>query len=244
MQTGRISARILKSEYYPSGYLLDTVFASDVSPVWREIEFGLELLKKGVVWRVGNGNSILIFRDSWISRQSSLKVLSLKTWSRIRWVNQLMLPQAREWNVPLIEKLFHNFDAEEICKIKIPLNETEDHLAWNYEKNGIFTVRSAYRLGMNLKQQEEIVGSSRSISTGRENLWNLMWKAHVPHKVHIVAWRIATDSLPTKENKRRRTLEIDGICNICGIEKEDAHHAIVNCTKARALREKIREHWA
>ena len=79
MQNGRISARILKSEYYPSGYLLDTVFASDVSPVWREIEFGLELLKKGVVWRVGNGNSILIFRDSWISRQSSLKVLSLKT---------------------------------------------------------------------------------------------------------------------------------------------------------------------
>lgn len=63
-------------------------------------------------------------------------------------------------------------------------------------------------------------------------------------KVRIVAWRIATDSLPTKENKRRRTLEIDGICNICGIEKEDAHHVVVNCTKARALREKIRELWA
>ena len=98
-----------------------------------------------------------------------------------------MLPQAREWNISLIHKLFHNFNAEEICKIKIPLNETEDHLAWNYEKNGIFTVRSAYRLGMNLKQQEGIVGSFRSISSGRENLWNLVWKAQVPHKVRIVS---------------------------------------------------------
>ena len=97
---------------------------------------------------------------------------------------------------------------------------------------------------MNLKQQEETAGSSHSINNGRENLWNLIWKAQVPHKVHIVAWRIAIDSLPTKENKRRRTLEIDGRCNICGIEKEDDHHVVVNCTKARALREKIRELWA
>ena len=43
---------------------------------------------------------------------------------------------------------------------------------------------------------------------------------------------------------KHRSLEIDGICNICGIEKEDAHHVVVNCTKARALREKIREPWA
>ena len=101
-----LCARILKSKYYPNGNLLDTVFASDASPVWRGIEFGLELLKKGVVWRVGNGNSIQILRDNWIPRQSGLKVLSLKTWSRIRWVNQLMLPQAREWNVLEILALF------------------------------------------------------------------------------------------------------------------------------------------
>ena len=180
-------ARVLKSKYYPNGNLMDKVFTSDASPVWRGIEFGLELLKKGVVWRVGNGNSIQILRDNWIPRQSGLMVKSLKTWSRIRWVNQLILPQTREWNVPLINQLFYRFDAEEICKIKLPVSETEDHLAWNYEKNGIFTVRSAYRLGMNLKQQEGIVGSFRSISYGRENLWNLVWKAQVPHKVRIVA---------------------------------------------------------
>lgn len=104
----------------------------------------------------------------------------------------------------------------------------------------MFTVRSAYKLEMCLKQQETTAGSSSNASTGRENLWNLIWKAQVPHKIRIVVWRIASDSLPTKENKRRITLEVDGICNIV----EDAQHAVLNCTKATALPEEMREHWA
>lgn len=36
-----LCARVFKSKYYPNGNLLDTVFASDASPVWRAIEFGL-----------------------------------------------------------------------------------------------------------------------------------------------------------------------------------------------------------
>ena len=50
-----LCARVLKAKYFPNGNILDTVFASDASPVWRAIEFGLELLKKGIIWRVGNG---------------------------------------------------------------------------------------------------------------------------------------------------------------------------------------------
>lgn len=55
-----LCARVLKSKYYPNGDLLDTVFASDASPAWRGIEFGLQVLKKGLIWRVGNGKRIQI----------------------------------------------------------------------------------------------------------------------------------------------------------------------------------------
>lgn len=44
-----LCARVIKLKYYPHGNLLDTVFASDASPVWRGIEAGLELLKKGII---------------------------------------------------------------------------------------------------------------------------------------------------------------------------------------------------
>ena len=100
--------------------MLDTVFTSDGSPVWHGIEYGLELLKKGVVWRLGNGKSIQILRDNWIPRQSGLSIQSMKTRSRLRWVNQLLLPHSNDWNKQIIDKLFYNFDSEEIYKIKLP----------------------------------------------------------------------------------------------------------------------------
>lgn len=139
-----LCARVLKSKYYPKGDLLDTVFASDASQVWRGIEHGLELLKKGLVWRVGNGKRIQIQRDQWIPRRSGLKVANFKRRSRLRWVNQLMKPNEKEWDEALIHQLFYEFDAMEICKIKLPRRDIEDCVAWHGEKSGSFSVRSAY----------------------------------------------------------------------------------------------------
>lgn len=50
-----LCARLLKAKYYPSGQLLDTVFSGNGSSVWKGILHGLDLLKRGVIWRVGNG---------------------------------------------------------------------------------------------------------------------------------------------------------------------------------------------
>jgi hypothetical protein len=66
----------------------------------------------------------------------------------------------------------------------------------------------------------------------------------VPNKIRIFAWRCASDNLATKKNKWRRTLEIDSICNICGISDETSYHATVVCPKAKALRHKMRQVWS
>ena len=41
-----LCARVLKSKYYPNGELLDTVFATDASPVWKELNLGWSYSKK------------------------------------------------------------------------------------------------------------------------------------------------------------------------------------------------------
>lgn len=69
-----LCARVLKSKYYPRGELMDTVFASDASQAWRGIEHGLELLKKGLIWRVGMEKKIKIQRDQWVPRKIGLKI--------------------------------------------------------------------------------------------------------------------------------------------------------------------------
>ena len=55
-----LCARVLKTRYFPHGNMLDTVFAANPSPVWKGVEFGLELLKKGIISRIGNGRNELI----------------------------------------------------------------------------------------------------------------------------------------------------------------------------------------
>jgi hypothetical protein len=55
-----LCAQILKAKYFPNGELTDTVFPRETSPAWKAIEHGLELVKKGIIWRVGTGENIEI----------------------------------------------------------------------------------------------------------------------------------------------------------------------------------------
>jgi hypothetical protein len=63
-----LCARLLKSEYYPNGRLEDTIFSSNPSPTWQAIVHGLDLLKKGIVWRIANGQNVRIWPDRGIAR--------------------------------------------------------------------------------------------------------------------------------------------------------------------------------
>lgn len=71
-------ARLLRAKYYSNGNSLDTVFTGNLSAIWKGIEHGLELLKRGVIWRGGNGESIRTRRDPWIPKGPVLKLVTPK----------------------------------------------------------------------------------------------------------------------------------------------------------------------
>jgi hypothetical protein len=85
-----LCARVLKAKYYPNGRLEDTVFSGNASSTWTAISYGLELLKKGLVWRVCNGQSIRIWRDPWIPRPYSNRFVSTKRRCGLRFVSELI----------------------------------------------------------------------------------------------------------------------------------------------------------
>jgi hypothetical protein len=73
-----LCARLLKAKYYPNGDLLDTAFPSKTSPTWKALMHGLELLKKGAIWRVADGSKIKIWHHQWIPRGWSLRPSEVK----------------------------------------------------------------------------------------------------------------------------------------------------------------------
>ncbi|KAM0864202.1 hypothetical protein ACQ4PT_044078 [Festuca glaucescens] len=96
---------------------------------------------------------------------------------------------------------------------------------------------------MQPKLQDLCGGQSSVNPTGERKVWDLVWKANYPPKLRIFAWRVASDSLGTRQNLNRRIATVNPTCSICGCEVEDAHHALITCTVARALREELRMQW-
>jgi hypothetical protein len=85
-----LCARAMKAKYYPNGNLLDTSFTQNCSQTWRGIMHGLELMKQGVMWRIGDGSKVNIWRSNWIPRDTGLKITGRRRSCRLKWVSRLM----------------------------------------------------------------------------------------------------------------------------------------------------------
>jgi ribonuclease HI len=218
-----LCAQLLKARYYPSANLLDTAFIQNTSPSWQGIVYGLELLKKGIIWRIGSGTSVRLFRDNWLPRLDAPKVTAVRGMRR--------------------RQTCHPLDVATILSIRIPTRASEDFVAWTPEKSGQFTVRSAYQLGLQPALDSMSLGQSSSEPGGDRKIWDLVWKAGVPPKMRIFAWKAATNTLAVREALHRRMSKVDPVCIICGRGIEDSHHALVTCTIARVLREEMRQFW-
>lgn len=59
-------AKILKARYFARSPFIDNTTGSNPSYVWRSIVWGRELLKVGSYWRVGSGETLLVYRNCWL----------------------------------------------------------------------------------------------------------------------------------------------------------------------------------
>ena len=201
-----------------------------------------ELLKKGLVWRIGNGQSVRIWRDSWIPHPVGRPPITQQGRCRLRRVSEL-LDEHGAWRGTLLQQYFLPVDVQEILKIKASPRLGADFLAWGAERTGIFTVRSAYRLALEDKLCPSSVAASRA-PDGRRAVWALLWRCPAPPKVRVFAWRLATNSLATWSNKFSQHMEVTDICPLCGLEREDTFHVFCRCPRAVHLWQTMVEVWS
>jgi len=60
-------------------------------------------------------------------------------------------------------------------------------------------------------------------------MWKKLWSLHLPPKVKSFAWRACKDILPTKANLGKRKVEVDLLCDRCGMEPESTIHVLKSC---------------
>lgn len=124
--------------------------------------------------------------------------------------------------------------------MNIPLSSRVqgDFLAWHYDKRGVFSVRSAYRMITGIKSQREDWLENRpshSNRAGEKKGWSNLWKAKVPSKVCVFVWRLAHTSLPTGTTRYDRNMITSPVCTICNSAEDTWRHSLFECHMARCV---------
>lgn len=95
----------------------------------------------------------------------------------------------------MIKECFSPLDAEDIINMPTGDKSAKDEIIWHLNKKGSFTVKSAYRLAMEVNCSQEASQSDISKS-GCE--WKSLWSLGVQPRIKVCTWKIVNDNIPSK----------------------------------------------
>jgi ribonuclease HI len=223
-------AQLMQAKYFPGKNILEATMGRRPSFAWRSIHGSCDLLKEGLIWRVGNGYSIKIWKDRWLPNPTTYQVFSPPTiLDPNASVNELLDGDSKWWNSQLVESIFSAEESQLILSIPPSSTNQPDTLIWRGSPNGCFTVRSAYYIQLEITKRGLATCSTNKEST---SLWKQLWALKIPNNQKNFLWRASQDILPTRGNLRRRKITDDYLCPICGLSEETTVHILWQCPSA------------
>ncbi|XP_042964706.1 uncharacterized protein LOC122298928 [Carya illinoinensis] len=220
-------ARVMQEKYFKGKSVLDARLGYSPSLVWKSLFSSVGLIKDGLLWRVGDGNTIKIWKDRWVLSssfhllQSYVKMLPTEAT-----VKQLIKEDRGKWNEELINEIFNKEEAEAIGNIPLSKMGTKDKMRWGCPQNGLFSVKSAYHLEYSRIRAKNGESSTMNLD---EVGWKSIWKLKNLEEFRIVN----NPSRPGQVDRRLiRWKKLDAM--VCKVNWDAALDAIV--AEAYALR--------
>jgi hypothetical protein len=174
-----LTSQIMEAEYYRGGNFLESLIGKRPSFAWRSIHSSQELLKEGLIWRIGNDSKVRIWKDRWVPSPSTYRIQSLPVLLNAdSMVSELIDVDTRWWKIELLESLFSREEVQSILSLPVSFTNREDVCIWRGSKNGIFTVRSAYYIQKELEKRRLAKSSS---SKDHCTFWRKIWDLRVPN---------------------------------------------------------------
>ncbi|XP_062015245.1 uncharacterized protein LOC133731834 [Rosa rugosa] len=227
-------SRIYKAKYYPDGDFWSASLMSSPSSCWRGIFEARSVLKNGVRWQVGDGQSIHIWDDPWLPRPSSFRPFIRRDGAPTL-VRELLLP-GLSWNSDVIAQWFEPEDVMLIFFIPLSQRSVSDRLIWHFDAKGLFSTKSAYKLAINLIHVDI---PSVSNPTPFVETWKRIWAARIPGKVKVHMWKVCASILPTVAQLRTKRIWVNDGCVFCNDGDESIHHISRDCSLVHDMLRKV-----
>lgn len=140
-----------------------------------------------------------------------------------------LLTASGQWNEQRVRDIFCEFDVEAI--LSTPCNgHGDDFWAWELEKHGVYSVRSAYR---KLEADRRLSKGNNLAEHSSDADWRTLWKLEVPPKVRVFWWGVLHEFLPARQVLFRRHIEKIANCEMCREPMETIKHVLVDSSVAR-----------
>ncbi|GJV66080.1 RNA-directed DNA polymerase, eukaryota, reverse transcriptase zinc-binding domain protein [Tanacetum coccineum] len=186
--------------------------------------------------KLGNGDKTIFWEDIWIDGKTLKnrfpRIYSLESCKLITVGAKLAQPSLeysfrRNPRGGVEQDQFNELSALVHDVSLIPMS---DRWKWDLESSGDFSVASVRKI-IDDKSLSDVDSKTR-------------WIKYVPIKVNVHAWKVKTDSLPTRFNVSRRGIDIDSImCAICDNGVETSRHLFFYCCMVKQIVRKITRWW-
>lgn len=182
---------------------------------------------QGLIRRIGTGEITSIWGTNWLPCDGLFRPMASTSANPPQMVSELIDGASNSWNLYQLQANLLPMDQEIIASIPLSTRRQHDFWAWHYEKSGIFTVRSAYRmLAHNREKRTDWIehNTRRSNISANQKDWTDLWKVKIPSKVRLFLWRLAHHSIPTGDVRHHRGMATTNSCSICGARAHGGIH--------------------
>lgn len=141
----KLWVRLFKDKYLRKTAFLDSFPSSNNSPIWRDILKGRDVLKKGLIVGIGNGNSTSLWYHHWVADKPLYLLMDKEVpESKAHWFVGHIIKNGA-WVLDDIKHLITEDIQNAILAVPLARSQNqEDFLRWRFTTNGVFSIKSAY----------------------------------------------------------------------------------------------------
>jgi len=131
--------KVFKARFFPNCSILEAPEVNGGSYAWKSIFSVRDVVKRGMVWRIGNGASVSIKEDKWLPDQCYRMVISpFPNIPPDTKVSSLIDSTSCAWKVDLVHQNLPH-EAKIILSIPLSFRLPSDRLIWSKTPSGLLT---------------------------------------------------------------------------------------------------------
>ena len=187
--------RVFKARFFPTCSIWEAKDSNMGSYAWKSILSARDVIWKGMVWHIGNGQNVRIKEDKWLPGSPNSPIISpLPTIAAETKVQTLINQELGVWRANRVNQLFLLKEASAILGIPLSCQCPPERIAWAYTPSSVFSTSSAYKL---LAARVDDSQAETSNRTAQKQFWKVVWGLRVPNKFKHFIWRACNNALPT-----------------------------------------------